>query len=173
MTKKDFFRLIIKTVAIYWTIVTVFSIISFLFSLYEVFEHEKSISRDIIVYPLSIAIFEILILILTIKYTDNIIKILRLDKGFDDAQIVIGSFDVLKWTQFAIIILGGLLFIENLPGFLTQTFSFFKQQISAKQISEFAPNRFVEIRYYTQIVSLVIGYLFISNNRAVARFLMR
>ncbi len=171
MTKKDFFRLLIKTVAIYWSIVTIYSVITLIFSFYEGMRHGGEDFYYITILPLTVVLVVGIILFLIIKYTDGIIKLLRLDKGFDDEQIIIGNFNAQKWAQFAIIILGGLLFIENLSGFLTQSVALLKQQMSNHQ--QFEPNRFIEIRYYTQIVSLVVGYLFISNNRAVARFLTK
>jgi hypothetical protein len=63
-------------------------------------------------------------------FTDKIISILKLDKGFDDNYIKIGNITDVHIVKSAILILGGLLIIDNFPRFINYCFIYFKNHIS-------------------------------------------
>jgi hypothetical protein len=67
---------------------------------------------------LGLILISVGIFILLIKKVDNIIDWLKLDKGFDQAQIQIGNFNESKIVSIAIFLIGGMMIVDYLPSFL-------------------------------------------------------
>ena len=86
MTKRDFFRIIIKLFALYSIILTVFSWIpsNFIYTVYD-FELVP------ILASIGFTILAVLIYYFLINKTDAIIDFIKIDKGFDDKTIEIGN----------------------------------------------------------------------------------
>jgi len=130
MTKRDFFRIIIKLFGLYSLILAVFSYIPSNIG-YVTFEFEPII----LLWIFGATAFVILIYILLILKTDRIIDLLKIDKGFDDERIEFGNFNNEKIFKFALIVIGGFLIIDYLPNFLQYTYLAFKSQVSTKGLN--------------------------------------
>lgn len=168
MTKEDFFALIIKILGLYLIISTLFSGIAS--SLYWSFVNNKGILvLWVILAILSVVVLVSLFVILVFK-ADKVVKILKLDIGFEDNRIDFGNLkgeDIVKIGSF---IIGGILFINNIPSFLSLIFIAFKNSFGSS-ISQLSSHN-----HYDLIVSginIVLGYLLITKYSYVAKLFLK
>ncbi|MDB2385406.1 hypothetical protein N9V96_02925 [Polaribacter sp.] len=121
MTKRDFFILLIKIFGLYSIITVVFS----------------TLPNNILFVIQNIGITEIIWLIITtliiiglfyllLKKADKVSDLLKLEKGFDQEIIDFSGLKSVDIIKFVVLIIGGFLFIENLPTFLSHTLFAFK-----------------------------------------------
>jgi hypothetical protein len=152
MTKKDFFRILIKVFGLYSLITALFVLPSQLsFVLYEL----EFIG---ILYILGILAFIALIFLFLIKNPDTIIKWLKLDHGFDDERIFFEKLDSRNIFKIGVIIIGGLLLIENIPSFLSFTFFAFKSDINRQGLEVGQ-----QINWASSFLQIIIGYLLVTQ----------
>ena len=167
MTKKDFFRIIIKLFAIYYFMNVLFNIPLILYPLTTM---TKFNLQEVLVTS-SLFLLMFIWLFIFIRYTDLIILLLKLDKYFDDEHIVIGNFNTFKWAQFALILLGGFLIINNLSEVLFQIGKYLQRKMSNQNIHDF--NSYTTVKLIIRVLNLLIGYILIINNSSIARFLIQ
>jgi len=172
MTKRDFFRIIIKFFGLYSLILTVFSFIPSNISFIIIDFNLMSI-----LWIFGLTTFVILLYVFLILKTDRLINLLKIDEGFDEEQIVIGNFNNQQYIKFAIIILGGLLIIDFLPTFLQYSFLAFRDKVTT---SENTLNLFLEFGtprdYFNWIqagINTLLGYLLITNYYKISKWLFR
>ena len=99
MTKRDFFRVLIKSIGLFFLIsiaLTNFPLIMTLFV--SSFEWQMFLR-----FSGGIG-FLLLIYVFLLVKTDRIIEVLRLDKGFDDSSFNLGNLTKLSLVQLAILI---------------------------------------------------------------------
>lgn len=164
MTKRDFFRIIIKLFGLYSLILTLFAFLPR--NAYILFYESSSLS---VVWLLLVLGITVLIFIFLISKTDAIIDWLKLDKNFDDDQIVIGNMDNRKIILLAVLLIGGFLIIENLPYFLLNAYQEFRLRATGNEISlEEILNR--DNYYYswiTDAINILLGILLIANRERI------
>ena len=102
MTKRDFFRILIKLFALYGLILNVFNYLPYNFS-YMAYANDSSIYFMLLGFVLLTVAFFVII----VWKTDAIINFLKLDKGFDDERIEFQNFNVKNIIKFALIFIGG------------------------------------------------------------------
>lgn len=161
MTKKDFFRTLIKVFALYSLITSLFSVLpsNISFALYE-FDIAS------IIYLLVIISVVTLMFLILIRNTDLIIKWLKLDQGFDDEVIQFEKFNSKNILKLAAIIIGGLLLIDNIPSFITQLYLAFKSQIARVEV-----NREVKLNLSIRFFNIILGYFLLVNFERVSMLL--
>lgn len=164
MTKRDFFRLLIKIFTLYAVIISIFALFPQLFLWNQIF--------DTVISGL-IFIGSILLLvafsILLVKYTDYIINFLKLDKGFDEETIILGNLNNEAILKIAIILIGGFMMVENFPKLLMDILNEFKFIASNQYIQE---GHDVDYFWFgVRFLNLLFGYLLITNCKAIAKFL--
>lgn len=170
MTKRDFFRIIIKLFALYSIILTVFNWIpsNFIYAAYE-FELISFLA------VLGFTFLAVLIYYILIKKTDKIIDILKIDKGFDDERIEFGNLSAANIVMLGIILIGGFLVIFNLVDFIQYSFLAFKSEVNKGGVSSIYNNNFGTIvDYFNWIfsgINIVIGYLLLTNNTRIGKWL--
>ena len=124
MTKRDFFILIIKIFGLYSIITSLFSVlpnnISFVIQNIEIIG---------IIWLLATALIIIGLFYLLLSKADKISKLLKLENGFDEDRIDFNGLKSLDIIKFVVLIIGGLLFVENIPTFLSHTLFAFKSSI--------------------------------------------
>lgn len=159
MTKKDFFILIIKLYGLLLVIDTIFSAlpnsVAFAIMFIDI--------EGILIIASAVIILVVLFILLVFK-ADKLVRLLKLEKGFDDDRIELGNFkssDIIKIGTF---IIGGILFIENIPSFLSHSYFAFKSEI---QGIDYSPSA----KYYWAVngINLIIGYLLVANFDWVAK----
>lgn len=104
--------------------------------------------------------------ILLVFKTDKVVKMLRLDKGFDDDKIELGnlqSTDIIKVGSF---IIGGLLILYNIPPFLSYLIQAFKRDMMGLGF-----DLVQKIDWFTTGLYIIVGYLLITNFGFVAKLL--
>lgn len=163
MTKRDFFRLLIKVFTLYSVVISIFTLFPQLILLNQMLNN-----AEIVLVYIACLLIVVLISYILVKYTDKIIDFLRLDKEFDDDQIIIGNLDTLSIFKFTIILIGGFMIVENFPKLLMDILNEFKFRITSN------PFQTHEIDYFwlgVRFLNLLFGYLLITNCKTVAKFL--
>lgn len=170
MTKKDLFRLIIKIFGLYSIVTTLFSSLP------------GSISwaamgidlRGIIVITATVLVI-ILLFVFLVYMPDKVIGLLNLDKGFDDERSDFQSLNQEGILKLSIIIIGGLVFIENVPEFLSHSFFAFK----ASNQSDLSYNAIVfgsaqdYIYWGTSFLNIIVGYILLTNYTYITKLLSK
>jgi hypothetical protein len=160
MTKKDFFRVVIKLLGTYSIFTTLFS--GFLINLSAALFDFNSSALFWTCISLSIII---LLCIILINKVDSIINLLNLDKGFDDERIDFNKFDFEKLIKVSCILIGGYLFVSNLSPFIAQVLIIFKSNNIG------TPLHNNEKFLFIYISNLIIGYLLFTNYDVATNFL--
>lgn len=164
MTKRDFFRLIIKLFGLYSMILTLFTFLPSNIS--NVLIYKEEIWFVFIILG-SILLAIALFLILLFK-TDFIIDKLGLDKGFDDDKIILGEFKNEQIFKFAIILIGGFLILDYFPNVLFEMINIFKTKSSSNSIYGYEVDYF---NFIVGIINIMIGLIFITNYKHISSFL--
>lgn len=170
MTKKDLLRIILKIAGLYFLVTIVFyQIPSFLVFIKTV--PVISLAVAFLVLLIFAAIFTALIF-----KPDFVIKLLKLEKGFDDNKFSAPHISLSNLIKFSIITLGLFLIIKELPQFITHLFFLFKLLVKNQNgISGAIENSMLTdyVSWGIKILSLVIGYLMITNYSSIAHFLIK
>ena len=175
MTKKDLFRLIIKIFGLYFVISSLFSIIPFNIEYLttQIYSNVPFDYANSIWMIVNIA-WIILLFVFLIYKPDVILKWLKLDKGFDDDRIDFQNFNTVNILKLAVIVIGGLLLIHNIPLFLSKGWIAFKLSVESN-IENGTANQFRGVMDYINLgisfMNIVIGYLLITNYTFVSKLL--
>ena len=159
MTKRDFFILLVKTFGLYTIVVTLFSVLpgNISFALMH-----ADLTAYLWIGVTIIVFFGLLILL--IFFAKHIVNLLKLDKGFDDDRIELGNLkkeDIIKLGCF---IIGGIIFLKNIPAFLSHTLFAFKEDLAGMNYG--GNNKFL---WLVSGINLIIGYLLLTKYYWVAR----
>ncbi len=168
MTKRDLFILIIKLFALYALITSVFGILPILTSTIQL----ELNTFDVVYLFAYIAFFCFLFYLLTIK-SDKIVTLLKLDKGFDSDFIQLGNLEKTQIIQLGLIIIGGLIFISNLPELMVGIFNLFKSNVQTDfddTLGSITPhdNTYLAIDF----IRALMGYLILTNHEYLAKKLL-
>jgi len=161
MTKRDFFILIFKLFGLQAIGVSLFSVLpSVLTVTFRQFDITVIIWTIVIIGIMAVICWSLLF------EADKMVDFLRLDQGFSDDKIELGSIksaDILKIGAFLI---GGLMIVSNLPELLSQTFWTF---MGANERLDFDSNG----KYGLTVrgLNILIGFLLITNLNFVATLL--
>jgi hypothetical protein len=111
---------------------------------------------------LTVALY-IFVLWLFVFKTAWLIDKLHLDKGFTEEKIEL-NIKQSSVLAIAVIVVGGLIFVDSFSQLCSQTFEFLKQK-----------NMFMENpnagRIILQLVKTIIGYLLMTNSKLVIKFI--
>lgn len=163
MTKRDFFRILIKIFGLYSLILSIFTVIPQNIS-NVLFQFDIMMLLVILASTIiSVGMF----LVLLFK-SDFIIDKLKLDKGFDDDKIIVGNLTNESILKLALIIIGGFLLIDYLPAVLFDLINAFKTKSTFTSIEGNNVNYFDIV---TGLVNILLGYLFITNYKSISQFL--
>jgi len=172
MTKRDFFKTIIKIIGLYFTVQTVFSYIptnlSYIFSFMESEEFLKIILLTTLYSAIAVSIF-----LFVLFKSGKIVDILKLDKGFDDEKIEFGNFNNLKIMKLAVILIGGIMIVSNLSEFLNFLYHAFK---NSARVSMYESNELTGEYIYNWIttgLNILIGYLLMTNFKSISKWLIK
>lgn len=164
MTKRDFFRIIIKIFGLYSMVLALFSFLPSNIS--NVLIYKDEIGILLVIFSsvlLSIALFLILIF-----KSDFIIDKLGLDEGFDDDKLIFGDFKNEQIFKLSIILIGGFLIVDYFPSVLFEMINIFKTKSSNNSIYGY------EVDYYNFIVGIInviIGLFLVNNYKSISSYL--
>ena len=162
MTKRDFFRIIIKLFGLYSGILAIFSVIPNNINT-VLYQFDSYVLSFIIVSTMLILFFFMFL----IFKADFVIDRLKLDKGFDDDRIQFENLNNESIVKFAVFLIGGFLIVDYFPNFLNYTFQAFRSKIQGSE------SIFPTVHYFNWIVSginIVLGYLLITNYKSLSVF---
>lgn len=165
MTKRDFFRLLIKIFGLYSFIISIFTLLPETISSFVHYEDYTFIF--IALGSLFIGAF---ICFLLIYKADFIINKLELDKGFDDENIILGNLDSSRILKLAILLVGFFLVIDYVPNFLYHIINAFKKEVSLYGIEGQKVDYF---NLSVSLINIILGYLLITNYKRLADYLDR
>ncbi len=167
MTKKDFFRLIIKIFGLYSIITTVFSALPSNISWVIL-----NIDLIGIIWIIATVLVVVLLFMFLVYKPDKIIGWLKLDKGFDNDEIRFDNFNTENILNLAVIVIGGLLLIKNIPGFLSHSLSAFESSINSEGLIKYGG--FKDYSFWlTSFLNIVIGYLILTNYTYISGILKK
>jgi len=173
MTKRDFFILIIKIFGLYAIITSLFSVlpnnISFVI---------QNIEPVGIIWLIATAFIIIGLFYLLLSKADRVSNLLKLEKGFDEDRIDFSGLKSIDLIKFVLLIIGGLLFVENIPIFLSHTLFAFKSSIP-KGFDQAYENqgllKYNRLEDYVLWISsgfnLIIGYLLFVNFKKISKYM--
>lgn len=159
MTKKDFFILIIKLFGLYSVVTSLFSVLPNNIS----FAMMNIDAYSILWIFLAIAIVTGLFLALIFK-ADKVVQLLKLDKGFNDDKIEIGSLKVTDIIKLGTFIIGGLLILDNIPAFLSHSLFAFKGDVISLEY-----NTQEKFNWAVSGLNLIIGFFLFTNYDFIAK----
>ncbi|WP_445716711.1 hypothetical protein [Flavobacterium sp.] len=164
MTKRDFFRIIIKLFGLYSLVISLFTFVPQNISNLYIYKEELSFLFVIIgSFLLLIALFLFLLF-----QTDWIINKLNLTSNFDDDQIILGNLNTNSIYTFSIILIGGFMIIDNFPILLMDLINEFKLRISNYSITNHDTNYFW---FAVNFLNVLFGYLLVTNCKSITKFL--
>lgn len=172
MTKRDFFIVLIKVFGLYLIIVTVFSTLPYNIML------ATGIGYVGVIWIIAAILIVAGLLFLLLTQAGRISDILNLEKGFDEERIDFSGLKNLDLIKFVLLLIGGFLFLENLPVFLSDTLLIFKAFVPKGFDSAYENQgtlRYDRLEDYTHWISsgfnLLVGYLLISNFKKISQYL--
>ena len=165
MTKKDFFRVLIKLLGLYWLL----KIFNSLLTLFNYLFYQSSLAGAVGV--VIVIIVSYLIIKFLILKPDVIIQLLNLDKGFDDERMDFKNFNIIGIIQLAIIFTGGYLFIINLPSFIKYTITAFQDAVSSDIGREINNN--YKMFWLVSTLKIGVGYLLIANYTSIGKYIKK
>lgn len=171
MTKRDFFRIIIRLFALYLLLLTIFNFIP---------SNISYLTYELAIWPILIilgsAVLMILLFVFLLRKSDTVIDVLKLDKGFDDERIEFGNLGSLDIVKIALILIGGFMILDHLPEFLHFCYLGFKKEISATGLSPLEAPGLDEFwdyfRGFISVINILVGYLILSNLSRLSKFLV-
>ena len=171
MSKRDFFRTIIKLFGLYSLILSLFQFFPSLIRLSYIGIDLWSVVAIIGLSAIIIAIY-----IFLISKPDLIIDWLKLDKGFDDDRIEFGAFDSDKLVSFATILIGGFLIVDYFPSFINNCYNAFKENVESNGFDGLMNSLSPRTQYFDWAIAtmnIVIGFLLLSNYQNIAKWVTK
>ena len=150
MTKKDFFRIIIKLFGLYWLISALFSTGQFYFLSFIPGFTVPAILMAMLIFLVLLILFYMLII-----KTDVLIEWFKLDKGFDN--------DLIEFHQFD---------LDNIAVFLNQSYLAFKVQTSIVYDLT-GLNGYSTYHLAVSFTKIILGYLLLTNYPALSKILLK
>lgn len=163
MTKRDAFVMLIKAFGLYAIITTLVSGLpsNLTFAFYDL--GVQSLAFIFATVALIVVLFALLIF-----KSGVVVRILKLDAGFDDDHIELQKVKRNDLYQLAIFLIGGLIFFENLPHFIGQTYFFFRGYMHGY---DFIPKE--KIGYASMGISLLLGYILFTNSKTISLWIQK
>jgi hypothetical protein len=166
MSPRSFWILLLKLVGL-WILFSSVSVIPvFISSFFPVYLSTRLFENwEIVLLSLiSILIYLWVIRLLVFK-PHVVIDKLKLDKHFEEEQF---SFNIHRSTvvSIAVIIIGGLMIIDTVPGFFRVLFLYYKWQTESQTGTPVSP-----VSTFVDLGKILIGYLLVVNNRWVVNFI--
>lgn len=163
MSIKTFWKILIKILGLLLILGALTVVPQWIYSIYSAYQtgdNESFITLTIIL--LTVFFIYFFAFRFCIYKTSWIIDKLKLDKGFEEEMIELNSNEN-RIISIAIIVIGGLLFVENIPILFRQIFVFFQQESLFKDYPQSGWMIF-------NFVKVVIGYLLMTNSFRIANF---
>lgn len=170
MTKKDFFKIVLRILGLYFLGIVILNNLPNLLILFHA-SPILSLVLALVVISLYAYIFSLLIF-----KPDSIIRILKLDQGFDDDAFSAKRIELINVLKVAVITTGLFIIVMHLPTFLTHFLFLFKLVVKNRSGMMDQAEKWLLTDYLgwgIKILNLIIGYLMITNYSAIAQFILK
>lgn len=165
MTLRDFFRLLIKLIGIYYLIQLVIGFLPGQFSfLFSDLEYSSKISAFIYVLIISAVCFGVFYFL--IKNPDKIINWLKLDNNYDNTEININNFNSKNIIILGLFIIGGFLIIENLTSVISYLYYDFKTNNSNYPL----PKSDNKMELFISSLNLILGFVLVIYRNNIGKY---
>ena len=165
MTHRDFFRLLIKVVGLYFFTQILFTYLpAQLGFINSVFGDNFQIVT--LIYFAFLILLVIGILYFLIRFPDKIIDLFKLDKGFDRQNISITNFNSRNIIMLGLIIIGGFLIIENVTIFISTVYYLFRKSLD----SSFPVAEYSYLSFIIPALNLLVGGILLSFRKSIANY---
>ena len=170
MTKKDLFSIILKLYGLYSIIELITQLPNVLYFMFT------DSNFDMMFSFLTIPLISLIIVYILIFKSSLIIRLLKLDKGFDNNEVVINTIDKKDKIQIALIILSIYLIVNNFSSFLSQIIFEFKRSVNSKNelnqlIDTYNPGNVDFKLMISSGLSILIGYLLLTNYKRLSNWI--
>lgn len=132
-----------------------------IYSAYQTGDNESFITLILIL--LVVLLIYLFVFKFCIYKTSWIVEKLKLDQGFENNTIELNSKEY-KVISIAIIVIGGLIFVENIPVLFRQVFIFFQQEILFK---DYSGSGWIIFNF----CKVIIGYLLMTNSFRITKLI--
>jgi hypothetical protein len=172
MTKKDFFRVLIKVFGLYSLIITLFQFLPLSIN-YLGLEMDSST----FIYFLIPSLFVVGLFLYLIFGTDKIIGWLKLGSGFDSDEIKFGNLSPDRLVSIIVLTIGGVQVLDNIGLFLIQSFLGFKGLVQTNgldgSIFKNSTQGFNWNDWFIALINLSIGVIVISNYQNISKWIQK
>ena len=161
----DIIRLLIKLFSIFFLAYSLITILSQI-------TMSITIGAELI-YLISAAmqiVFMILVFWLLFFKTNWIIRILKLDQGYENDMIELKDSKKEPILDLAIVIVGGIVIVKYFPIFLSNLIFAFKASSGTNDVTDSYMTD-MKIRIATNLLGIIIGYLLITNRRKLIKWI--
>lgn len=169
MSKKDLFKIILKLYGLYYFIELFIQIQSL--SYYTYTDWEGALSLIFLLLPI-LSAFVIYILLFK---PEMIIKLFKLDQGFDNNDSGNNLLNGQAVTKIALIIIAIFLIVNNLANFVSQVLYSFKASVSTNYVNdilgEFHPDPLNYNLMISSGINLIIGLLLLTNSLRLSNWI--
>lgn len=166
MNVKNFWTIFLKVLGIWLVINGVTTITQFISALSVLSFNNKeelwSILYVVVVLILTIAIYFFVLWLFVFK-TSWLIDKLKLEQGFSEEKFEY-NIQYSSIMTIAIIVIGGLIFVDSLPLFCKEAFNYFQQK---RMFNENFSSGWI----FFHLVKTVLGYLLMTNSKFVVNFI--
>ncbi|MGZ4033578.1 MAG: hypothetical protein ACXVPU_10530 [Bacteroidia bacterium] len=161
MTKTDFFRILIKVFGLYSVLTALLSVLPSNISFVLSYPDATGFIWLFVVTAIVFSLFFFLI-----RRPDFIIRILKLDKGFDEERIQFENLNAQSIIKLSSIIIGGLLIIDNIPVFFSYTLFAFKESVGHSPQSYSLKEN---IYWAASFIKIALGYFLVVHHQFASR----
>lgn len=166
MEIKDFFKLTLKLIAIFYGIDAIYNIAG----LMQYFALSFQYSYISIIWVIGSSLLIVLTYYLIFVKSDWLIRVLKIDQGFEGKKVHFGNLTSNEILKIGLIIFGLFMIVWGLPNFVTNLFYAFKYSAGP----QFADNQTAVQHDYFEMtqsgIYIVLGYLMVSNYKNIARW---
>jgi hypothetical protein len=159
MTKRDFFRVLTKLFGLFIFIEYLFEGIITNFSFFYMDSEPIVVMISIVVLLIWAGLF----LVIMFK-TDTILDMLSLDKGFEDERIDLGEMKASGLMKIGLIVIGGLLVINNIAPMFYHIFYAFKAEIN-----DYLIQSQINTPLSMLIMKVILGAILVLNNDKIVK----
>lgn len=165
MLNRDFFRILIKIIGLYFFIQIIFSVIPSQISFLG-FDSEFSGKIGTLIYIFITVLLSVAILYFLIRFPDKIINLFRLDKGFDNDKIALHNFNAKNILTIGLFIIGGFLIIEN----VTTLISLLYQEFKISNNPMFPRNENNSLNIMVTLMNFILGIALITFRKNISEY---
>ncbi|WP_421805708.1 hypothetical protein [Flagellimonas sp.] len=166
MTKTDLFRVVIKIFGLY-------CFINALFQLLPSVSVTWGFDSFNFVFNLIYLLVMGLIAALFLSQTDRLIKLFKLEKGFDSTTIDVRNLNAHGLIKFGLVIIGLFMIVENLAPFINFCYWAFKKQVSANGLDEIGGSildQYIDYNWWiTSGLNILIGIVVTTNYKRISK----